>query len=78
MKHLLRTSLVILGLCGSGMAQIAHPPLPNPNSPYPPDGTLLRHPPLPNPNSPYPPDGTLLRHPPLPNPNSPYPPDGTL
>ncbi len=70
MKHILATSLFVLGMCGSAFAQNAHAPLPNPNSPYPP--WLVGHAPLPNPNSPYPP--WLVSHAPLPNPNSPYPP----
>ncbi|MBV8811766.1 MAG: hypothetical protein JO033_24110 [Acidobacteriaceae bacterium] len=48
------------------------PPLPNPNSPYPP-ARAEGYPPLPNPNSPYPPARAEV-YPPLPNPNSPYPP----
>ncbi len=79
MKHLLTTSLLALTLSGTAaFAQIAHAPLPNPLSPYPPAGTLVSHAPLPNPLSPYPPAGTLVSHAPLPNPLSPYPPAGTL
>jgi hypothetical protein len=87
MKQLSCICVVLIGFVVSpglklqGAALAAHqqnavqafePPLPNPNSPYPP-ASVAFEPPLPNPNSPYPP-ASVAFEPPLPNPNSPYPP----